>query len=129
MMLSMQQAEYDLHIRLYGYSNPTNRCPLCRQNPLLPPGCCDNHSNLGSCQGDERCDNAFFYCLKQLNLPPDSDPAATTLCGFQNNEGRISHINPNGEPIDFSRDRVLDIPNPFTLPGISPQWQVRGPGP
>lgn len=112
-------------MRVHNYSNPTNRCPVCRDNDILPVGCCDRFTNLGSCEGADRCDNAFFYCLRELGSPPDEDPTQLRgLCGFHTREGKISQQNVDGEDIDFSQDNVLGLENPISLSGISSRWTV-----
>lgn len=118
------QGRYVVKVRVHGYDNPTNKCPVCKDSEDLLPGCCDNSFNVGSCSEEERCDNGFFYCLKDYNSPPDSDPKQPTLCGFHTSDGQISHQNTDGTPIDFAADMVLGIPNPFQLPGITPKWMV-----
>ena len=87
-------------------------------------GCCDRFKNIGECSGEEKCDNAFFYCLRQSNTAPDDDPSSPRLCGFHNVNGITTAANPDGETIDFTRDRVLGQPNPLKLAGITPKWMV-----
>ena len=119
------QAEYMVRVKVHGYDNPTNRCPTCRRSVALQQGCCDNFDNTGSCEGNDKCDNSFFYCMKGLNSRPDSNPRETSRCGFHSSEGVISEQNVNGAPVDFSRNTALGIPNPFQLAGITPQWTVK----
>lgn len=118
------QAQYMVKVKVHGYDNPTNRCPTCRHSVALQQGCCDNFDNTGSCEGEDKCDNSFFYCLKRLNSRPDSNPRETSRCGFHSSEGMISEQNVNGAPVDFSRSTALGIPNPFQLAGITLRWMV-----
>ena len=111
-------------VKVHGYDNPTNSCPACKAAPNLPTGCCDNFANLDTCETEEKCDNAFFYCLKPFNSSVDLDSTHTSRCGFHTGDGRISSLNTDGAPIDFSRRTVLGIPNPFPLTGITPKWTV-----
>lgn len=90
-----------LFVRIRNYENPTNKCPQCHNNPLLPVGCCDNFEELGECTGRERCDDVFHFCLRQLGNRQN------TFCGQI-----ISQANINGRPLDFTRGALLGLRNP-----------------
>ncbi len=111
-------------MKVLSYDNPTNKCPVCNDHIRLPAGCCDNSANLGVCSREEKCDSAFFYCLREYATPPDSDPTRPGLCGFHTSHGVISLANTDGNSIDFSQDTVLGQPNPLKLPGIETTWMV-----
>ena len=111
-------------MKVHSYDNPTNRCPVCHENPTFPIGCCDQFGSLGDCNGLAKCDNAFFYCLRELNTPPDDNPNAPKLCGFNNVGGVISRVNTDAAELDYSQRNVLGLSNPIRLTGITAKWKV-----
>ena len=101
-----------MEVKLLGYQNPT-------QTSFSDSGqrrCCDIHSNSGCAEG--QCDSFFTYCLRAFG---DDDSQEG---GCSNRERMTSDINGDDESIDFSRNRVLGLDNPFHLQGFSNDYTV-----
>ena len=109
---------YVVEVHVQSYSNPTNRCATCYDDEdQIEPGCCDDYT-VTTCNGHRRCDNQFLYCLTSLNTS-----AFNASCGGY--IGTInSGINWRGQQINFSQPRVLGLPNPIKLTGLTDSWQV-----
>ena len=100
--------DYTVEIRLRNYTNPSD---------LLANGeCCDLNITLGdgSC-ALSGCDSYFYYCLRALGSTGGGCPAQS---------GRTSTVNYNNAPLNFSKPRVLGLPNPLPLSGLMRQWNV-----
>ena len=110
--------EYFLQVRIHSYTNPSSSCALCNQNACCDPSNGPRGPPAGppgpSCTGSSLCDTFFTYCVQPLNL--------TTRCIPQ----VISATAWNGGPTaSFSlQPKVLSLPNPLLLPGVSRQWEV-----
>ena len=110
------KGEYTVQVRIYSYSNPTESCVICigpegQTDPS--PRCCDTEDR--ECIGLEaHCDTFYRYCLRPLGT------TGTSGCSG----GKISTINENDAPIDFSNRTVLGLRNPFILPGLGAKWKV-----
>ena len=102
--------EYTVEIRLRNYTNPSDR--------LANGECCDLNITLGdgSCSLSG-CDSYFHYCLRALG----STGSGCTAAGR-----RVSAVNYNNAPLNFSKPRVLGLPNPLPLrvPGLTGEWNV-----
>lgn len=99
--------EYTVEIRLRNFSNPSD---------LLANGeCCDLNITLGDglC-ALSGCDSYFFYCLR---------PPGSTEHGCPNS-GQASAVNYNSAPLNYSKPRLLGLPNPLPLSGLTRQWNV-----
>ena len=99
--------EYTVEIRLRNFTNPSD---------LLANGeCCDLNITLGdgSC-ALSGCDSYFYHCLRALGSTGGSCSAG----------GQTSAVNYNNAPLNFSERRVLGLPNPLLLPGLTKQWNV-----
>lgn len=70
----------------------------------------------GNCNGKERCDSKFVYCLRPLGT---QDPQQECSDGK-----RVSSVNANDDAIDFSNDTVLGLSNPLILHGLTREWSV-----
>ncbi len=111
------RGDYRVVADLSSYANPTERCEECGVDRGLGQTCCDATRN-NSCTGNARCDNKFYYCLRELGAegvesdPLDCNPLVTT------------ETNRNGETIEFNQSTVLGLPNPLSLTGLAPQWEV-----
>ena len=102
--------KYTVEIRLHNFSNPSG---------LLADGeCCDYNITLGdgSCVRSG-CDNYFHHCLRPLG----STGSACTAGG-----GQTSMVNYNDALLNFTEPRVLGLPNPLPLPGLTRDWNVSG---
>ena len=110
-LVASVSGDYLVEVRVQSYNNPTNGCED------FNGGCCDS-SDAATCDGQLRCDNQFFYCLRFLNTQ-----ATSRGCQRYNTPLR-SNINIDGRRIDFTQPTVLGLPNPIRLPGRTNSWQV-----
>ena len=113
------QGLYQMEVRLLGYQNPTHTCQDCPV-PSDSNGrrrCCDGSSDVTSeCDLDYRpCDSYFKYCLRSFG-----DESASC----SNHQKMISSVNRNDQSIDFSKNIVLGLDNPFRLPGLTDDYTV-----
>ncbi len=102
-------ADYVLQVEMVSYSHPSNRRSDGR--------CCDPN-NGGGCNGGERCDTYFIYCL--LPRFSTATECPNTAPGFT----AVSSVSRDGADIDFSQPTVLGLTNPFNLTGITTAWEV-----
>ena len=105
-----------MEVRLLGYQNPTHTCQNCQ----LSNGqrrCCDSSSDVTSeCNLDNRpCDSYFTYCLRPFGCEGSS---------CSNCQKMKSSVNYNDQSIDFSKNIVLGLDNPFRLPGLTDDYTV-----
>lgn len=114
------QASYTLNVRVHSYSGE-DKCPGCRN--FISHGCCDDFSVTRSCEGVDRCDVVFFYCLRDHGTVP-SDAGDTQRCVDNDRIGLRSGINVDNQQLDFEQESVMGLPNPIPLLGITPAWQV-----
>ncbi len=101
-----------LQVEMVSYSHPSNT--------RLDGQCCDPANNGGGCNGGERCDTYFIYCLRPLSTnttgcPRNTEPGFTAVSNNVSSDGAI---------IDFSQPTVLGLSNPFNLTGITTAWEV-----
>lgn len=115
------QAAYILNVRVHSYLGD-DKCPVCVE--FARPGCCDNFSNTRTCTGNDRCDNTFFYCLRDFGTVTSLNTAGSERCGTNDKFGKLSGINVDSAPLNFSQDNVLGLPNPIPLRGPTIPWQV-----
>ena len=54
----------------------------------------------------------------------DSATGNTSICDTASSVAETTVTNWNDMGINFARERVLGLRNPFTLPGISNAWMV-----
>lgn len=116
------QAGYTLYVRVHSYQNPSNKCSLCK-TVRRPVGCCDNFSNPRTCTGRDRCDETFYYCLRNYRTV-SALTANPKRCGEHDRMGKLSGVNIDSKEIDFSQSSALGLPNPIPLRGITFQWKV-----
>ncbi len=107
-------ADYVLQVSMSLYRNDDNSLPNHE--------CCDHVEYMityRDCNGEERCDNYFTYCL----LPHSS---TATECP-NNGPGftAVSSVSPDGVNVDFSQPNVFGLPYPFNLTGITTAWEVK----
>ena len=99
-----------MEVELFGYNNPTQTCQDCRSGgPFANPGCCDRHDR-DICNGGDRCDSYFFYCLRTIGTTGRN-------CSYIGN--RVSIANVNDGQINFNQSSVLDLENPLQLQGLT----------
>ena len=119
------QGRYVLQVRLNGYVGQEGNCIGC---PLLdPPGpgrrtrsCCDDHEHFNNCDHDDRqCDIYFIFCLR-----PFGSQRGRYDCQTFYNDTRVTSVNNNDGPVDFTNEMVLDLENPFLLPGLTEKYEV-----
>lgn len=99
--------DYTVEVRLHNFSNPSD---------LLDNGeCCDYNLTLGdgSC-ALSGCDSYFHHCLRALGSSGSACPVG----------GKTSMVNYNAAPLNFSEPRVLGLPNPLPLSGLTKEWNV-----
>ena len=111
---------YIVQTHTHDYDNPTQRRLLtCSNNQCFAAaGCCD--TGEGNCtSGERRCDTFFIFCLRPLRT-------IIPGLGCGSNTGSViqSDVNMNDTAIDFSRSSFLGLNNPFTLPGLTNNWNV-----
>lgn len=108
---------YQLQVKLFGYDNPTGKCPFCIPNsgPQIR-GCCDQFSENNFCSMNLRCDSFFTYCLQLVG-------STETECSYSGSVMSATNWN-DSQTIDFSNSTVLNLQNPLTLPGLTNDYQV-----
>ena len=121
LQLGLVEGRYIIQVQLNDYNNPDQRLATS----CNPPGgfecvfgvCCDG--GLGArISGDRRCDTFFVYCLRPLST------GSQLGCG--SGSGRVirSDVNENDATLDSSQSTVLGLSNPFTLPGLTNNWNM-----
>ena len=120
------QASYILNVRVHSYDNPTNRCPFCYFDDQVT-GCCDDFDQTRVCIGEDRCDNTFFYCLRDYSTVVTTESDTPPRCGEANDRlGKLSEINIDGAEIDFTGSNPLGLSNPIPLRSHeATTWNVR----
>ena len=105
--------EYNVEVKIFSYDNPTGRCRDCpRENgDSGPRSCCDDFSDFNTCNGGDRCDSYFIYCLRPFGM------TGGNCTGFTQ---RRSTANTDDRSTDFSMSsEVLGLDNPLLLPGLT----------
>ena len=114
---------YQLEVTVFGYDNPTGRCQNCigdtdddddDDDNVNVRGCCDNFQST-SCSGSALCDSYFRYCLQTIGSTGGG-------CSYFGN--RISNVNENDGPFNFSQSMLLGLENPITLQGLTSTYMV-----
>ena len=116
------KAGYILYVKVHSYNNPTNKCPGCFRFRM--PGCCDDFTYTGTCHGSDKCDENFFYCLREFGTTSLTDPSKPTRCGENDAFGKLSGDNIDSADIDFSGSTALGLPNPIPLRNNTSGWEV-----
>ena len=83
-------------------------------------GCCDDFDIPGTCTGHTKCDENFFYCLREFGTPKQTP----TRCGENDAFGKLSGDNIDSAEIDFSGNTALGLPNPIPLRNNTSGWEV-----
>ena len=110
-----------MEVRLFGYRNPTGRCRDCPPiDGSQPQSCCDAFDTT-NCSDELLCDSYFIYCLRPLGPVID---LTYRRGGCSNFESRMSTVNTDDKPIDFSQRKVLGLDNPLLLPGFNDTYSV-----
>ena len=104
--------DYDIIVRIYNYTNPTNTGAFRGADR-----CCDWDRQDGVCSTSRRCDNIFTFCVKTL----DDSADGTSSCM---SDLMTSQTNDNDALIDFTGSTWLGLDNPLRLTGITTAWQV-----
>ena len=104
--------DYNVEVKIFSYDNPTGRCRVCpRENGNGSRSCCDDFNHFGSCNGGDRCDSYFIFCLRPFGM---TGPGCT---GFTQ---MMSTVNTDDRSTDFSESsEVLGLDNPLLLPGLT----------
>ena len=107
---------YVVEVDLFGYNNPTQTCQDCRDGgQFAPPGCCDRHSS-NICNGGDRCDSYFYYCLRTID-------SSGRDCSYVGN--RVSAVNMNDVAVNFiNQSLVLGLENPLQLQGLTDAYDT-----
>ena len=114
------QGRYVLEVRLNGYDNQENSCVDCQPEGRMRFGCCDDHNrNNGDCSGNRPCDSYFIFCLR-----PFGSERVTYDCRTLYNDTKVTSVNNNDGPVDFTDEIVLGLENPFLLPGLTEEYEV-----
>ena len=106
------EGRYFLEVSVHGYSNPTGRCRGCSLNGESERGCCDRFLTT-VCRGDLLCDSFFTYCIGNGDRGC-LDPL----------QQRMSAVNVNDGPVNFSQSTVLGLENPLILQGLTYAYHV-----
>jgi hypothetical protein len=117
-------------VQVHSYDNPTNSCAGCGQDR----GCCDAFNDSGEeCVGFKRCDNLFFYCVRPLGTPTQTEQTISEdiestihirMRELQCMQAFRSHFSLDGQSMNFSEPLLLGIPNPLKFSVESKEWQV-----
>lgn len=120
-MCVLVEGLYQLEVTVFGYNNPTGRCQDCRGGDDDDDddngnfrGCCDNFES-SSCSGSSLCDSYFVYCLRTMG-------STGRGCSYFGN--RISNVNGDDSPLNFSQSMVLGLENPIVLQGLTSTYTV-----
>ena len=109
------RGRYLVEVTVFDYNNPTQTCQDCRDGPFdMTVGCCDNFDRT-ICNGGDRCDSFFYYCLRTIG-------SAGRNCSYFGN--RTSTANIDDGQIDFSQSTVLGLENPLQLQGLTDAYTV-----
>ena len=115
------QGRYLLEVRLNGYDNQDNSCIDCQPEGRTLHGCCDDHNRVNDCDRNERrCDSYFIFCLRPFGSRQEKYDCKTLY-----NDTRMTSVNNNDGPVDFTSSTVLGLENPFLLPGLTEEYEVR----
>ena len=102
-----------MEVQVFNYSNPTGKCRDCRlpgYAHLWSTSCCDDTENFDACNGSQRCDSYFTYCLR---------PFGSEGNGCADKENWTSTVNEDDQWMNFSQKTVLGLENPLKLPGLT----------
>ena len=114
------QGRYLLQIRLNGYNNPEGKCIGCLLDQSRSThSCCDDYGRFSNCISDRRCDSYFIFCLRPFGSQREEYDCQTFY-----NDTRMTSVNNNDGPIDFTNEIVLGLENPFLLPGLTEEYEV-----
>ena len=105
---------YVVEVALYGYNNPTQTCHDCRDGQFADLGCCDRQDRT-TCNGGDRCDSYFIYCLRTIG-------SSGRNCSYFGT--RISTANSNDASINFNQSSVLGLENPLQMQGLTDTYTV-----
>ena len=115
------QGRYQLEVRLNGYVNQEGKCVDCpRDQSDTTRSCCDDFSRFSNCDRMNRqCDSYFIFCLR-----PFGSWRQRYDCRNLYNDSKVTSVNRNDGPVDFTNEMVLGIENPFLLPGLTEEYEV-----
>ena len=115
------QGRYQLEVRLNRYVNQEGKCiGRCPRDPSnTTHSCCDDFRRFSNCGGDRRCDSYFFFCLR-----PFGSERQRYDCQSFYNDTKMTSVNDDDRPIDFTSEMVLGLENPFLLPGLTEEYEV-----
>ena len=110
-----------MEVRLNGYVNQEGKCIDCpRDQAGTTHSCCDDFSRFSRCDGNRRCDSYFIFCLRPFGSRRERYDCRT----FYNDTKMTSVNDDDVRPIDFTDEMVLDLENPFLLPGLTEEYEV-----
>ena len=115
------QGRYVLQVRLNGYENRDGNCIGCPRNQSdTTHSCCDDHGRFDNCdRNDRQCDIYFIFCLRPFGSQRERYDYRTLY-----NDTKVTSVNRNDGPVDFTNETVLDLENPFLLPGLTEKYEV-----
>ena len=116
------QGRYLVEVRLNEYENREGKCigGCPRDEADTTHSCCDDFSRFSNCDGMNRqCDSYFIFCLR-----PFGSRRVTYDCRNLYNDTRMTSVNDNDGPVDFTSSTVLGLENPFLLPGLTEEYEV-----
>ena len=112
------QGRYLLEVRLNGYDNREGKCVDCPRDQSTH-SCCDDFKRFSNCDRDRLCDSYFIFCLR-----PFGSERKTYDCQTFYNDTRMTSVNDDDGPIDFTNEMFLGLENPFLLPGLTEEYGV-----
>ena len=114
------QGRHLLEVRLNGYENRDGKCIDCpRDQSDTIHSCCDDFRRFSDCDGNRQCDSYFIFCLR-----PFGSRRVIYDCQTFYNDTKMTSVNRDDGPIDFTNEVVLGLENPFLLPGLTEEYEV-----
>ena len=113
------QGLYLLEVRLNGYDNRDGKCIGCPRKGNTH-SCCDDYGSNRDCdRSDRACDSYFIFCLRTFGTQREEYDCQTFY-----NDTKVTSVNVNDGPLDFTNQTVLGLENPFMLPGLTEDYKV-----
>ena len=113
------QGLYLLEVGLNGYANPDGKCIACPRG-MNTNSCCDDFGRFKNCNHPDRaCDSYYIFCLRTFGTERERYNCQKNYKGT-----RVTSINVNDAPLDYTNKTVLGLENPFLLPGLTEDYKV-----
>ena len=104
-----------MEVLVSSYWNPSSR------SAGRDGACCDGQGS--SCGGNRRCDNYFFFCLRELGAPSSNDQANCPLGRFDTTTDSVMFDN---DYLTFVEGETAlnGLPNPLVFANIPGAYPV-----